>query len=147
MIGVLIWRNSPRWPLQELNKMISTYICDVAFKTFIVVGSFKRPWVDASHLDRPILADENVLRPDVPHLPVLAVEVVGSTEQSQHQVPQLILLKIFGPQTLPVVDLIRQQEGIVFVVNLNKLALTSTTPDDPQYPCLLKEWLLGSKRA
>ena len=112
--------------------MIDTDICDVAFKTFIVVGPFKRPWVDAGHLDWPVLADENVLRSDVPHLPVLAVEVVGSTKQSQHQVPQLILLKIFGPQTLPVVDLVGQQEGIVLVVNLNTFTLTSTTPDDPQ---------------
>ena len=87
--------------------MIDTYICDVAFKTFVVVGPFQRPWVYAGHLDRPVLTNENVLRPDVPHLPVLAVEVVGRTEQSQHQVPQLILLKIFGPQTLPVVDLVR----------------------------------------
>ena len=75
------------------------------------------------------------------------MEKVSSTQKSEDKIPELVLFKEFCAHTISVVDLIRKQEGVVLIIKLNDGKVTSATPDNPQKPCLLKEWLLGRSKA
>jgi len=117
-----------------LNKIIVTNISDLLFEAFFVICPFVRPGKDAGHFNRAILTNKNVLRPDISNFSLLAVEILGSREKGQNEIPEFVLLEKLGTEALSIVDLVREKERINLIVDLSIGECTSTTPDIPQKP-------------
>lgn len=72
--------NWSRWLIQELYEKKNTDVGDIFFEAFLVIGPFQRPWVDTGNFDWSILADEDILWPDISNFFLLTMEKLSCTE-------------------------------------------------------------------
>ena len=105
----------------------------------MVVILLPRPSQMGRHFHLPVLVNEDVLGPDIPHFLPALMEVISRRQQGVHQVPQLRLLEQLVLQVGSVANFVDQYIGEIIVFDLGKKGSTLAIPLEPQSPSFWKE--------
>ena len=90
------------------------------------------------NLETSVFAQEDVFGTDVSSLFPTAVKLLRDVSQSVKQVPELRLSEFSGLKgSSPLLNLVAQQERMVFVFKLNEAKITVAVPLLPHIPAFL----------